>query len=200
MVVNNIEALKPLLHFDEPTRFYFIEILQRRKDNNDCESVNSNYRLIKVYYIRSLEELERRYPKIMELCESNNARAYLYLNVRDTVEISWNCLRKFTDLIQNNNTIHGYTVWDHSCGSLPHKVEHWVIDIDTKDMGYVEQITELILKCRGADNRIHTLIPTKNGYHLITGKFDYEQLREMCRDFSIDCPECKKDSPTLLYY
>ena len=93
--------------------------------------------------------------------------------------------------------------------------KRWIVDIDTKDPSYLIEVVEFINTiCPPFRNRseIHThtkdgvsvsydrvpkclkIIPTKNGYHLITEKFDVMKFRENYPDVDI-----QKKNPTLLY-
>ena len=76
-MINNLEIIKPLLNFSSEDDFYFLQILQRKKEN---PQLGSNSRVIKNYYIKSVEHLELRYPEIIELCSVFNARASIRLN------------------------------------------------------------------------------------------------------------------------
>ena len=51
-IVDNFEQIRGLLKFDSDDDFYFVELLQRKKDNPDF---GSNNRLIKYYYITILK-------------------------------------------------------------------------------------------------------------------------------------------------
>jgi hypothetical protein len=60
-MVNNLELIKPLLKFESDDDYYFLQILQRKKDNADLDKRlmgnNNSARLIKGYYIKSVEHL-----------------------------------------------------------------------------------------------------------------------------------------------
>ena len=49
MEIDNLEILKPFLRFDDPNDFYYLQILQRKKEN---PQLGSNNRVIKNYYIK----------------------------------------------------------------------------------------------------------------------------------------------------
>ena len=68
----------------------------------------------KKYYIGQSEDLESR---IKELCESNNARAYINPNVRNAQEVALECIRKYADLVAGNCAFQGNNIWDSTCGS-----------------------------------------------------------------------------------
>ena len=200
-MINNFDLIAGYLEFELPTDFYFLQILQRKKDNNNCV-VSSNYRVIKSYYIYSIEELYRRKDKIIELCNNNNARAYIWLNPRNTVDVSFECIRQFTDLLQNNNTDMCYRVFDRACGKIIKRgvTKTWIVDIDEDTMPFYEDIYNIINSCKG--NHVYHIrlsLPTKHGAHLITEGFDKEEFERKCKEAGIPKLDIHKDNPTNLY-
>ena len=77
--MDNIEKILPFLQFDSEDDFYFLQILQRKKEN---PQLGSNSRVIKNYYITSQQHLLDKYEEIKKLCEVFNARASIRLNRR----------------------------------------------------------------------------------------------------------------------
>jgi hypothetical protein len=200
MIVDNFNLIDSILEFNSEEEFYFLQILQRRKDDN-IVGISSNYRVIKSYYIYSHEELMRRKDKIIELCESNNARAYIYLNVRNTVDVSWACAEKYLELIKTNNTHMCYRVFDKVCGvsrnkSYPIK---WIVDLDSKDEDYKNTIISLINLCEG-NHSIYYEVPTVHGVHIITDGFNLNKFRQLLAMNKLENVDVQKDNPTLLYY
>ena len=78
--IDNFELIKPLLEFEqEDDEYYVIFILKRRKDNPEMKD---NLKIIKEYYISSVDYLESKKEEIIKLCEIFNARAVINLNKR----------------------------------------------------------------------------------------------------------------------
>lgn len=216
MIVNNFELIKTLLKFEDKDDFYFCQIIQRKKDGNDVPSANNGYRTIRSYYIRSFEDYERRIPAIIQLCEQNNARAYINLNVRNAKEVALQCSKAYIDLVLEDRCNQGHRVYDHCCGITPKKGEkrRWIVDVDTKDATVIASIVGIINKCRSANrvtneyyNNVIASIPTANGYHLVTIGFDkhlFKQYLDNETDFDEtfikEVVDTKKDNPTLLYF
>lgn len=176
MIVDNFEYLSKL--FDElidKDDFYFVQIIQRKKDGVELPSYTSGARTIRSFYFFTKEEFLRQEPYIKDLCNSNNARAYFWINPRNTFDIACESIKQFTDLIKNKNTRQGIAVYDRATGasrSTNYK-KLWIVDIDSKDDGYQQKIISLIKECRGSEGeRIRHIIPTVNGYHLISNGFD----------------------------
>lgn len=216
MIVDNFELIKTLLKFEDKDDFYFCQIIQRKKDGNEVPSANNGYRTIKSYYIRSFEDYERRIPAIIQLCEQNNARAYINLNVRNAKEVALQCPKAYIDLVLEDRCNQGHRVYDHCCGITPKKGEkkRWVVDVDTKDATVIASIVGIINKCRSSNrvtneyySNVIASIPTVNGYHLITVGFDKSMFKQYLENdtnfdeaFIKEVLDTKKDNPTLLYF
>ena len=219
MIVNNFELIKSLLHFDDKDDFYFCQIIQRKKDGNNVPSANNGYRTIKTYYIRSIEDFERRIPAIIQLCEQNNARAYINPNVRNAREVALQCSKAYIDLVLENRCDQGHRIYDHCCGISPKKgvKKMWIVDVDTKDEELAADVLMSINKCKSANkinddtyDNVVAIVPTLNGFHLITCGFDKSQLKGFLTErlqgeqnekfIDETCGSIKKDNPTLLYF
>ena len=59
MTINNLELVKPLLKWDDPNDFYFIQVLKRKKDNPDDEFYKT---VIATFYASSMEGLDKLFP------------------------------------------------------------------------------------------------------------------------------------------
>ena len=68
MAIDNLQSIIPFMQFDDPNDFYYLQILQRKKEN---PQLGSNSRVIKNYYINSVDYLEKHYGEIKELCNRN---------------------------------------------------------------------------------------------------------------------------------
>ena len=77
-------------------------------------------------------------------------------------------------------------------------VRDYVLGIDSKDVDFYMQIWKTIDQCRGRG--VYDIIPTSQGYHLITGGFDLRHFRQLCQIMKVDPIDVHKDNPTLLYY
>lgn len=223
MIVDNFDIIRGLLRFDDKDDFYFLQIIQRKKDGNQVPSANSGYRTIKTYYIRSIEDFDRRKPAIIQLCEQNNARAYINLNVRNAKEVALTAAKAYIDLVREDRCEQGHRVYDHVCGVTPKAgiKKKWIVDIDGLTPELIDIICEKICKCRSAypigavnldpitfDNIIAE-IPTAHGVHIITHGFDVGRFREILEQTTSinltkeqikEITTVKKDNPTLLYF
>lgn len=201
--VDNFDKIKDIMEFNNPNEFYFLQIIQRKKDGNITQVGNNGYRTIKTYYIYSKEQLESKKEKIKELCLKNNARAYINVNRRNAEEVTLSAIQKYAQLVSEGNAYQGYRVYDSACGCTRARKykPFWVVDVDSKDLVYLRTIMDLINECRGAyDNKIAHVIPTLHGYHLITIGFDTQQFSQKLALENMDQLDIQKDNPTLLYY
>jgi hypothetical protein len=83
-------------------------------------------------------------------------------------------------------------------GQIKTQEKRWIVDVDMKDEEALLKIMRLVNKCRPEGNKIYATIPTKNGYHLITGRFDVMEFNKIM-SLQGDVPDIQKKNPTLLY-
>lgn len=197
--INNFRQIKTLLQFDNHERdsvgsrnFYFLQILQRKKENKELEN---HSRLIKPYYIYSLEQLDKYEEEIIKLCKTFNARAYIHLNRRNDKMVALDCMRELAHFIGCDQYFTISKIYNTCCGRANSVDKSWVIDID----GYTsEGINKLECYLSGVKpfdiTKIIVKIPTKNGIHLITKPFDLSSFHKVYSDIEIH-----KNNPTLIF-
>lgn len=193
--IDVLYQIKPLLQFNSDDDFYYLQILKRRKDNPDSNMKNTH--VIKNYYLKSAEDLEKRYDEIKNLCRLFNARACLRLNKRSFKKVSLKTLELIAAQLQNDDFISTRKAYDHACGRCHNaKNKKWIIDIDDKCLTTLDHIKNVIkYDCLPLDPvKIYTTIETKSGYHLITKPFNIATFK---KDFpGIDI---HKDNPINLF-
>lgn len=202
MEINNFNLIEKQLSFSDKDQFYFIQIIQRKKDGCITSSGNNGYRLIRSFYVYSIEQLELHKNKIIELCNNNNARAYINVNIRNAKQILLYMIQESAKLISENNSYQGYRLWDHCCGKTRDKSCDvlWVIDLDSKDRNYIDLITSIICKCKSKyANPIVYSVPTLHGEHLISHGFDLNEFKLLIKGNNLKDVDVQKDNPTLLY-
>ena len=193
-MIHNFEHIRCLLAFDTPEDFYFLQIIKRRKDNPELPR---DMKLIDNYFIYSLYEYDILEDKIIEQCMTNNARAYMRLNRRNSKICAIHTIRKISELLIDGNYKAAKSAYLSSAGEYHNeKPKRWIIDIDPEDAMHkesIEKTIEELHKKTPGYNHIAT-IQTKNGYHLIMNPFDMKAFREKFPTISIH-----KDNPTLLF-
>jgi hypothetical protein len=193
-MTNNFEQIRNLLKF-ESDYFYFIQIIQRKKENSE---LGSNNRIIRSYNISSLEKFDKNKDEIIKLCETFNARAYIHLNRRKWRKIALESLRYNAELIANEQYEGIKSSFETIIGrnnSEPYSTKTWIVDCDGMTTPSPLMIAMIEHECQPKDGHkcLH-IIPTKNGCHLITKPFDTQKFGMKYGDIEIH-----KDNPTILY-
>lgn len=194
-MINNIEIIKPLLNFEEQGDFYMLYVFKRKKDQPENERENhQSVRTIKTYCIESIDHLERRYEEIKQMCEMFKARAYIHVQKQNHFDVSLSMMVDLAKRIQNGQ--HNQKgLFDSVVGQIKTQEKRWILDIDTKDENFVSEIQNDLMYILPLGDKVEKMIPTKNGYHLITKKFNVLEFRDKYPDIDI-----QKKNPTLLYY
>jgi hypothetical protein len=183
-----------LEHELEEDYFYFIQIIQRSKENPD---LGSNNRIIRSYNISSLKKFDKNKDEIITLCNTFNARAYIHLNRRKWSKIALECLRHNAELIANEQ-YEGIkssleTIIGRNNGETRDN-KTFILDCDDMNTPSPMMMADIDHKLLPNGSKCLHIIPTKNGCHLITKPFDTQA-------FHLEYPEIEihKDNPTILY-
>ena len=197
-MIDNFELIKPLLHFDAPGNFYFVQVIQRKKDHK-AENIrlgrNNNARLIKAYYIYSLEKLEEHKAEMIKLADIFNARIGINLNPRNDKKVALDMLERLASSIKSEVYDVAKT-YNSACGASLGTDKTWLVDLDTKDPAILQKvIIDIEVACEPfIPTKIIAQIPTKNGIHLITRAFNSKTFGDLNPEVSIH-----KNNPTVLY-
>lgn len=194
-MIDNLNLIKPLLSFDKLGDFYMLYVFKRKKDQPEGERDNhQSVRTIKTYCIESIDHLERRYDEIKQMCEMFKARAYIHVQKQNHYDVSLNMMVELAQRIQNGQ--HNQKgLFDSVVGQIKTQEKRWIVDLDTKDDYEVVRMTKVINVARPEGDKVISIIPTKNGYHFITKRFDVMMFKNIYPDVDI-----QKKNPTLLYY
>lgn len=193
-MINNIELIKSLLNFENEGDFYMLYVLKRKKDQPEGEKDNhQSVRTIRSYCINSIEQLERKYDEIQLLCETFKARAYIHVQKQNHKDVSLNMMVALAQRIQDGNH-QQQSLFDSVVGQLKTYEKRWIVDIDEKEISPI-MLAYLDHDCKPFGNKIEAVIPTKNGYHLITKRFDVMNFKEKYPNIDI-----QRKNPTLLYF
>ena len=194
-MIDNLELIKPLLNFESKGDFYSLMILKRKKDQPEGERDNhQSVRTIKSYCIESIEYLEKRYDEIKTLCEMFKARAYIHVQKQNHKDVSLEMMMALAERIKNGSQ-NQKGLFDSVVGQMKTYEKRWIVDIDTKDEDFDRAVQEYInTKCKPFGMKILANIPTKNGHHLITERFDVMEFQKEYPDTDI-----QKKNPTLLF-
>jgi hypothetical protein len=194
-MINNLELIKPLLDFSNPGDFYMLYIFKRKKDQPIEERDNhQSVRTIKSYTVESIDYLEKRFSEIVDLSEMFKARAYIHVQKQNHHDVSLEMMVALAERIRNGN--HNQKgLFDSVVGQIKTYEKRWIVDVDTKDNKELLNVKLAIDSSQpfGKD-KIIAEIPTKNGFHLITERFDVMEFSKKFPNIDI-----QKKNPTLLY-
>ena len=199
--MNNFDLIRKMLSFPDENAFYFLQILKRRKDNPDLEKDMIH---IADYYIYSLEQFDSIEQRIIDQCDTENARAYFRLNRRDAKKVAMQVLKITVDHIMSENYRAVKNAFASCAGrfhSDPDK--RWIVDIDNisiDSFNHSEEqhkMRELILDLqRETENEpMMKFISTKGGVHIITRPFNLNKFKSQYPEIDVH-----KDNPTCLYF
>lgn len=192
-MTNNLKEIKKYLNWETEDDFYYVEITERKKDN---EGLNRNSNVINSYQITSMKELDRMMPEFILLSKLYNARVGINLNRKSFRKTAYNVLDKLAKQLcslEYKNVQNTYQ--SASSGKNNNGINYWILDMDDTteiDTGVMMDIdslepNEYVRKAMG-------VIHTKSGYHIITKPFRIDQFRKIYPKIEI-----KKNNMTMLY-
>lgn len=201
--VDNFGLIRGFMRFESADQFYFLQILQRKKDSPGPNGIacgsNNKARSIKSYCLTSVEVLDVISDEVKHLCEYFNARAYFYPARRSFRRVSMRNMVLLANNISAGNYSRAKTDYWSSCGTTEIERLYLVdIDYDKCDEGRIHDIhDEIDLNVRSGapvGQRIKLCVPTKNGLHFICAPFDVASFKEKYPDIDVH-----KNNPTVLY-
>lgn len=206
-MVDNFKLIRDYLKFESEDDFYFLQILQRKKDGPGPNGVkvtgtNNKARAIKTYYISSVEYLDKIEGEVKHLCDYFNARAMIILSRRSYKQTALLEMVQVSNMILSSQYMNVKSAYNSSCVKSKSLDKYFLIDIDEEDLAHKEFIKNYIQNEARNDEvnygeRILLELPTKHGYHLITTPFD---VRGLLKVYPKEKQEfVHKDGPTILY-
>jgi hypothetical protein len=197
-MIDNFNLIKPFLTFENEHEFYSIVILERKKDKKEIGNMRQSVRMIKSYCIESVESLERKEGEIKSLCDMFGARAYINLSVKNHENVAHEILIKLSVALKSKQ-FNQKNIFESAAGKSHSDRPVWVVDIDGK--ADLDMIKDLINKTRPIGDKILLTLPTKNGFHFITKRFDIKLFNNYFHNLTSEgfSVEIKKNNPTLLY-
>lgn len=206
-MIDNFEQISKLLSFESDDEFYFVQILQRKKDNpGGVKGCNNSSRLIKAYYIDSVEKLLELKDEMVFFANHFNARVGINLNKRSYYKTAFNTLRHIAEQMHNKNFKDVKRAWNTSCGIYNGGDKVWLLDVDKITDSNILMMFDnpegrrYNIMCNCIENsspigdKIITSIPSKSGYHLITRPFDTKEFSKIFPEIEIH-----KNNPVNLY-
>ena len=190
-MIDNFELIKSLLEFPNDDIYYHLQILRRGKDHPELPAAN---RVIKPYFICSLESLDYVEDEIKKLCEFFGARAYINLAPKSVKKTTMLQLKYLAQRVYEGDFKKIWKSWNTCAGEIKGEKPRWVVDIDNNEKwNYVMDDIDT-LEPYSIDTKYITNIPTKSGWHIITTPFNLQQFKQIYPDIDVH-----KNNPTLLY-
>jgi hypothetical protein len=191
-MVDNFGQIKSLLTFPNDDIYYHLQILRRGKDHPELPAAN---RVIKAYFICSLESLDYVEEEIKKLCEFFGARAYINLTPKSIKKTTMLQLKYLTQRAYEGDFKKIWESWNTCAGEIKGEESRWVVDIDKKlSEEEYNKFLKYLTYLEPIGNKLIAIIPTKSGAHLITTPFNIKQFKEQCPGIDVH-----KNNPTLLY-
>lgn len=193
-MINNLEQIIALMKFDSEDDFYHLQIIKRKKEHAE---LGSNSMIVKTYYIRSIEYLQKKFPEMVNLAEFHNARVCINLNRRSFEKVGFQALRKIADQIMNKDFKSIRKVYESVCGAHSNEPDKkWIVDVDEKNPEILHAIRRDIknFEPNRRQEKVLEILETKNGYHLITSPFNMQEFKTFYPAIDVH-----KDNPTILY-
>lgn len=206
--IDNFEIFRSHLEFKEKTDRYIVHILRRPKDLKNLPHMkdvgsNEHQRLLRTYYIDSIEYFDKKIPAMKELCKTNHARAYILPQVRNNYECLLSLGEKVLETIRlgNFSAKPEHLLRSAYCEYHKSRNKQWILDLDedcmveyrhmlnfggqtlTKKKWTVEEVLKLVrenLKACGKDPSLAYVVKTKSGHHIVTSPFNLQKASEAC--------------------
>ena len=192
-MVDNFELIKPLLEFPNDDIYYHLQILRRGKDHPELSAAN---RVIKAYFINQLESIDYLRDEIIGLCEYFGARAYINLTPKSIKKTTMLQLKYLAQRAYEGDFKKIWKSWNTCAGEIKGEESRWVVDVDSFSSVIVRDVINCIHHIQPENyDKVKDVIPTKNGFHIISEPFNLQQFKEIYPDIDVH-----KNNPTLLYF
>ena len=194
-MVDNFKQIKSLLDFPNDDIYYHLQIIRRGKDHPELPSAN---RMIKAYFICSLESLDYVEKEVKDLCKFFEARAYINLAPKSIKKTTMLQLKYLAQRAYEGDFKKIWKSWNTCAGEIKGEKSRWVIDLDNENI--VENCIPIIHYINNLESihpnvgKVIATIKTNSGFHLISNPFNLQQFKEKYPDIDVH-----KNNPTLLY-
>ena len=222
-IIDNFAEVRKHLRFDNPGDIYVVHVMFRVKDLRNEEdracylSHEETQRLVKTYYVDSLEYYDKKKPAMIDLAENNHARVYIAMTRKNRLTCNRVILKKLVDEVDNPNVRYDHLIRSSVCGCHISDYKWWTLDVDKdteievnswdgekwsvdkkiklvdiKD-DVVSEMSKLVDETKTRSGSEIFTVPTKNGYHIMTPPFNRSKMAFLGDNL-------KSDAMTLLYF
>ena len=197
-MIDNLKVITDNL-IPKDGEFYQITIMQRNKDFKEGHTAmlvpSSSSRVIKTYDYKDVESLAKQYNEIKLLCEVFGARAYIKVDPTSYMDVSLKMMSMLAERIYNKQYENRY-IFSKAVDHTKKGGSVFILDIDDMDTD-IDAVERFVngLRPDNVGNKILFKVPTRNGIHIITKKFDVKTFNEKYPKIGIH-----KNNGTLLYF
>lgn len=186
--LDNSFQIRNLLKFRREGDFYYIRLYLRghdigtTKEQYDSETTFPKYnRRIMEYYVTSVEHFDFLMDEIKKQCEIFKCRAGINLNRKNFYEIE-DTLKEYINERYKHESVKTrpfLIIGDYCINYDVHNSKIWYLDVDDAETeGSFFQFKEIISKCDPYDKDFIHKIPSPNGFHVLTSRFNEEKFKE----------------------
>ena len=199
-MIDNFAQIEELLDFTSEDDYYFLEVIQRKKDFPFETALPSQW-CIKTYAITSKDMLEKVKHQVELLCDHYHARAYINLNKKSKKKTTMILMKECLSMLENESCNKLFSKLDSAAGQCTgdKKTRTFLLDIDSKDEKILAWMKDTIKSLSG---EVKAVIPTVNGYHVISTPFNVQEFNKHLglNEETKSIVEIKHNCPTLLYF
>ena len=173
--------------------FSLVHILIRAKDHPG-EKITKSF--VKTYFIKNKEQLREYKQEIVTLCNVFKARAYITISEKSYKKFQDALLVKLAEYNKDSVYRNPERILDSVAMKLKGLSDLWILDVD--DPKIEPKLIDYITKDSDIKRNkcwIFAKIPTLQGFHLITSKFDSLEFHKLFPDIIIH----KNPLGTVLY-
>lgn len=212
--IDNFDAIREHLKFDNPGDIYVVHVMFRVKDlRNDADkqmylSHEETQRLVRTYYVDSLSYLDKKIPAMKDLAINNKARVYFTMTRKNRITCNRIILKKLVDEVDNPNVRYDHLIRSAVCGCHISDYKWWTLDVDNDTevtIGddhinlvdvrgtLIEEMAKLVDETKTRSGSEIFEVPTKNGFHIMTPPFNRSKMAFLGDNL-------KADAMTLAYF
>ena len=195
-MIDNSKLIAPFFKDVDANEFLHCQVVRRAKDHPHEKVVESP---VNTYLFKSYNHLCLHKAEIINICETEGARAYINVSPKSFESVNIELLGKLTVAVRTKSlaTTSPIKILNSAIGVVKGRPQKWMIDID--DMSLVKVVKRALHTIDmhyGSNTVIYGEIPTVQGEHLIVSPFNRDAFEKLFPEIDI----YPNSMGTLLYY
>ena len=206
-MIDNVDVINDMLTFNSEDEFYMLQVLKRRKENQDMKGDSLPLRTV---YLHRKDQLKDISGDLIELADKENARIYLNPNVKSSKKAMLLCMAEMARRAAVENYYKPYKIFYSVAGQIGAcRDNRWVIDVDNDYMemfmeteeltnihvrDFVKTVLDTLDNCEPDTDKYAGHVITRNGIHIITSPFNPVAFGKVFPKLDVH-----KNNPTLVY-